>query len=486
MFASNIGTYEGVIDGGIRLAETSVKEGGWAEFFAESMDITDTYLRGSTAIMLENAKRRLMRGHAGPDANGMMTLNEATRSAVMTGFNKHLFPIIRAGFPNNAALELFSMQPTTRKSAQITYWDYIVGRGKGTYVPGQKIFDAQSGHRDIGVDFSNDKVNEEIIGAGDGVEKVFAATLKFADGGGVRPGTLAITATVGASPVVVTDDANGGLVGMVGTINYRTGALAITYTTEPDDATAISASYRWDSEGSNLLPQIDIQITTTSVDTERRAMEINYSEEAMFDVIQEMGVNLESDFVAATSANMNAETSNQLTLEAWAAAQVVATFDVTPPGGYATVEHYQDFNITLNAASNRIHALTQKGHGNWIVVDELGSNLIESLRNFKAVTAPKTAQGLHRIGTLGKFAVYKNIHIARFPDASANGNVLMGFKGQQFYEAGLIWAPYQLLYTTPTLTRSNFVSSKGIASRYAIKMVNPDFYVRINLAATTP
>jgi hypothetical protein len=59
--------------------------------------------------------------------------------------------------------------------------------------------------------------------------------------------------------------------------------------------------------------------------------------------------------------------------------------------------------------------------------------------------------------------------------------MLMGYKGRQFYEAGLVWAPYQLLYTTESLQTADFLTQKGMASRYATKMVNNEMYVRVNL-----
>ena len=48
-------------------------------------------------------------------------------------------------------------------------------------------------------------------------------------------------------------------------------------------------------------------------------------------------------------------------------------------------------------------------------------------------------------------------------------------------EAGFVWSPYQLLYTTDALTTADFLTQKGMASRYATKMVNPGMFVRINL-----
>jgi hypothetical protein len=59
----------------------------------------------------------------------------------------------------------------------------------------------------------------------------------------------------------------------------------------------------------------------------------------------------------------------------------------------------------------------------------------------------------------------------------------MGFKGTQFYEAGYVWSPYQLLYTTEALTTADFITQRGMASRYATKMVNSDMFVRINISA---
>jgi hypothetical protein len=84
---------------------------------------------------------------------------------------------------------------------------------------------------------------------------------------------------------------------------------------------------------------------------------------------------------------------------------------------------------------------------------------------------------------LNKYRVYKDLRLINETSASSTGNMLLGFKGTQFFEAGFVWAPYQLLYTTPTLQTADFLSQKGMASRYATKMVNQDMYVRIDIGA---
>lgn len=487
------GIYEGILSAGLRLAETPEAEGGWAEYFAESEEadlrIPDQILRAHTALMLENTKRWMAQAcRRRLDEHGRLVLDEATRSALVGGFSDYLFPVIRAGFPTNPINDLVSVQPTTRRVAQVIYWHWTVGRGKGSFQEGQRLFDANRGKMDSGFNFSNDVIDAEAVFTGTGATAVATGTLRFHDGGGVRPGSVSVTAVVAATPVTISDNGQGGwLGGFAGTIDYRTGAFSVTYAGSIDVSTSVIATYRWDSEGSKSLPQIDVQITTSTVETERRAIMVNYSIEAMQDIMAEFGVSLEPNLVSGAAEQMNFEIARQIIHEVWLVSPVAATFPITPVvgAGFNQQDHFKDLIYVLTRASNNIWSRTQKGYGNWIVVDEGASNVIESLPEGMFVAAPRPAnvQGLHFIGTLkGRYRVYKDIHLDKEPGASADGNILMGFKGNQFYEAGFVWSPYRLLYTTDTLTTADFMSQRGLASRYATKMVNPDMYVRVNLA----
>lgn len=184
---------------------------------------------------------------------------------------------------------------------------------------------------------------------------------------------------------------------------------------------------------------------------------------------------------------LNYEIGRQIVHELWMAAPVVDTFNTTGPStGYNQQDHFKDIVYVLNKASNTIQSKTQKGYGNWLVIDEGAANIIESLPAGMFVAAPRPAsvQGLHFIGTLlGRYRVYKDMYLYKEPGASANGNILMGFKGTQFFEAGAVFSPYHMMYTSDTLTTANLMNQKGMASRYAFKMVNRDFYVRINIGA---
>ena len=61
--------------------------------------------------------------------------------------------------------------------------------------------------------------------------------------------------------------------------------------------------------------------------------------------------------------------------------------------------------------------------------------------------------------------------------------ILMGYKGSQFLETGAVFAPYIPLIMTPLVYDPvSFTPRKGIMTRYAKKMVRPDFYGKVLIA----
>jgi hypothetical protein len=65
-----------------------------------------------------------------------------------------------------------------------------------------------------------------------------------------------------------------------------------------------------------------------------------------------------------------------------------------------------------------------------------------------------------------------------FPD----NEILVGLKGPTFVDAGYAYAPYVPMQVTPTfLEPSNFELRKGMRTRYAKRLLNADFYARVNV-----
>ena len=58
--------------------------------------------------------------------------------------------------------------------------------------------------------------------------------------------------------------------------------------------------------------------------------------------------------------------------------------------------------------------------------------------------------------------------------------ILLGYRGSNFLETGAVYAPYVPLIMTPLVyDPSDFTPRKGIMTRYAKKMIRPEFYGKI-------
>jgi hypothetical protein len=112
-----------------------------------------------------------------------------------------------------------------------------------------------------------------------------------------------------------------------------------------------------------------------------------------------------------------------------------------------------------------------------MVVSPTISTILESIPGFAADSpgdSNKYAMGVQKIGAINsRYTVYKNPYMTE-------NTILMGYKGNQFLETGAVFAPYIPLIMTPLVyDPSSFTPRKGIMTRYAKKMVRPDFYGKV-------
>ena len=136
----------------------------------------------------------------------------------------------------------------------------------------------------------------------------------------------------------------------------------------------------------------------------------------------------------------------------------------------------------MQKLSNIIHQKTLRGGANFLVCSPTVATIIESIPGFASnsdgdASKMSYAFGVQKVGALNdRQKVYKN------PYMTAN-TILLGFRGSQFLESGAVFAPYIPLIMTPLVyDPDTFVPRKGLLTRYAKKMVRPEFYGIINVA----
>ena len=138
---------------------------------------------------------------------------------------------------------------------------------------------------------------------------------------------------------------------------------------------------------------------------------------------------------------------------------------------------FQTLGIKLQKVSNLIHQKTLRGGANWMVISPKVSTILESIPGFAADSAgddDKYNMGVQKIGAINsRYTVYKNPYMTE-------NVILMGYKGSQFLETGAVFAPYIPLIMTPLVYDPvSFTPRKGIMTRYAKKIVRPDFYGKV-------
>ena len=140
---------------------------------------------------------------------------------------------------------------------------------------------------------------------------------------------------------------------------------------------------------------------------------------------------------------------------------------------------FQTLGTKINKVSNKIHQATLRGGANFLVCSPTIGTVLESIPGFAATDGADAdsmnyAFGIQKVGSLNqKYQVYKNPYMTE-------NTILLGFKGSQFLETGATFAPYIPLIMTPLVyDPDTFTPRKGLLTRYAKKMLRPEYYAKI-------
>jgi hypothetical protein len=147
---------------------------------------------------------------------------------------------------------------------------------------------------------------------------------------------------------------------------------------------------------------------------------------------------------------------------------------------YTRQTWYQTLGTKIQKVSNRIHQKTMRGGANFLVCSPDVATILESIPGFTVDTdgdKQQFAMGVSKVGSFAnRFQIYKNPYMKE-------NVILMGFKGTSFLESGAVYSPYIPLITTPLVyDPNNLTPRKGVMTRYAKKVVRPEFYGRIIIA----
>lgn len=432
-------------------------EAKWARYCRK----LNPMMAASTARVLENTQRWLR------------SVQETSRAVNVGNFDRFAFPLVRATYPSLIAHEIVSVQPMDGPVGLIFYFNILYGSNKGRIQAGQPMFSAQTGHPGDDT-YSSDVVESESVGTGDGVTTAFTKTLDYIP---VLPNSIEIT----DGTQTVTGNQDGTLSGHINpagtnSINYATGVLTVTFATAPTTGAPVTITYRFDNEANRAVPEVDFQMVHAPVQAFPNRLKTAYSLEAAQNLRSLHGLSAETEMVVALSQALRFEIDRQIIKDLFSFAEATSvTWPLAPSTGVTYTEHKLSFVDRLITASNNIFERCKRGLANFLVVGLRPSDVIESLPGFVASSELATQNGVVFAGTLnGRWKVYKDpYNINRDPEQR---NILLGFKGANFLDAGFVYAPYIPFYTTPTIVLPDFIAQKGMATQWGKRKVNGNFY----------
>ena len=253
-------------------------------------------------------------------------------------------------------------------------------------------------------------------------------------------------------------------------------------------------------EDSIDIPELDIALKSIPIIAKTRKLKAVWTPELAQDLNAYHSVDAEAELTSLLSEYISMEIDLEILdmlfanasakSEKWSA-KVGHEFDsasstfVESSGAsnaYTKGEWFQTLGNKIQAVSNAIHQKTLRGGANFMVVSPETATIIESIPGYAAdtvgeATTNQFAMGVQKVGALNnRYTVYKNPYMLE-------NQILVGFRGQNFLETGAVYAPYVPLIMTPLVyDPKNFTPRKGVMTRYAKKMVRPEFYGKVVVA----
>ena len=325
---------------------------------------------------------------------------------------------------------------------------------------------------------------------------VQSASLSGVDLEAVRAFKVSGSTVLGYFPQYTTTANNGSTVTFVVSASAAPATVGVAYEKQP---TSVSrGDFEENAAGSDLgIPEINLELRSESIVAKTRKLKAVWTPEFAQDLNAYHSIDAEAELTSMLSEYISQEIDleildmlikNAQTTERWSA-RIGRTYDAATSifGDYATNQAaasafnqqtwFQTLGTKIQKVSNTIHQKTLRGGANFLVCSPQVATILESMPGY-AVDGEgmKFAMGVQKVGQLnGRITVYKNPYMLE-------NQVLVGFRGSQFLETGAVYAPYIPLVMTPLVyDPANFTPRKGVMTRYAKKIVRPEFYGLIQI-----
>jgi hypothetical protein len=488
-------------------------------------------------------KSGLLEGTTGAEKQGMAVMleNQATQllqeSSVtnQAGANGEQWagvalPLVRKVFGSISSKNFVSVQPMNLPSGLVFFMDFKYGTTNGGQTSGQSLYGSALtspystfGNTDVGglygagrfgysindtaslatlnvatgsVSFADVNYNDAYIATGSYRKfTVSGSSLPSADFLAVRtfvPSGSGVDFLAKVVPEFTKYD--GTFVTFIVETTANVVLNKVLYSKQPVDTARGDFEDR-DGSVTNLdIPQIDLELKSETIVAKTRKLKAVWSPELAQDLNAYHSIDAEAELTAMLSDYISTEidleildmlinAAPSITTEFWSAEIGKVWNGVTFAGSsftgtaWTNMTWFQTLGQKMQKVSNKIHQLTMRGGATFAVVSPTVATILETIPGFATNTdgdKMEFAGGVTKVGSFqNRFSIYKNPYMKE-------NLMLMGFRGSNFLETGAVYAPYIPLIMTPLVyDPNNFTPRRGVMTRYAKKVVRPEFFGKI-------
>ena len=420
----------------------------WSKILDYSSDkvaaIKDEQTRYNTAVLLENQEQWCFEATQSGGAGSVFGTNGGSGlgGAVGNGDNyangdyrlpKVLIPMIRRTFPELITNEIVGVQPMTGPVGLAFALRY---KYEGDGLGGQAASGARASAdgKEIGYNYLN-------------------------------------TAFTGTSSAALSGDA------------------AWTVLAEDAGVAAVISQFELSSD----IPQVTVAFEKTSVDAGTRRLAAHWSVELEQDLKNMNGIDVDAELTQAMSYEVQSEIDRemisrmiQVCLKAGAGAGY-STWSAISADGRWSGERARDFYNRLVVEANRIAIRNRRGPANFIIATPRICAILESLPQFSVMSVNgsvnTTPVGLAKVGSIGgRFNIYRDTRTEAQTNNIGTGSAggyanaraktvdyaLLGYKGPDYYDTGIVYCPYIPLMVQRTVDPLTFAPRVGLLTRYGV------------------
>lgn len=479
--------------------------------------ISNEIEKTNMAMILENQAKQIISEQSNTGTGASFSAGAGEQWAGVA------LPLVRKVFAQISAKDFVSVQPMSLPSGLVFYLDFKYGTATSGRTSGENMYgNVSTANNKMSVD---EEVSGGLYGAGQfgySINEVTAsiattgtaatsASIAYQDGilpsaylrfekdlintGFDNEGVRAFRILSGSTDVTSNPElttVSGNVVtfvvakaGIVGTVLSG----SVLYHVQPKDNSR--GDFEDNPGGSIVIPEINVELASESIIAKTKKLKAQWTPEFAQDLNAYQSIDAEAELTSLLSEYISMEIDLEIldmliqdaaTTEKWSAVNnkfwdgtkwTVASSDFFNTQG----QWFQTLGTKIQKVSNKIHQKTLRGGANFLVCSPTVATILESIPGYAANTDGDKmdfAFGVQKVGQLnGRYKVYKNPYMTE-------NSILMGYRGSQFLETGAVYAPYVPLMMTPLVyDPETFTPRKGIMTRYAKKMLRPEFYGRI-------